>query len=274
VRRSAVTNPPGNAVPVPAEPERAASSEEPPRRPDGSGAVARQRWRLYVARPASDEPDVRPTGEGASWAAILAGAGLPLAGESSGRPRVVPAAPLPLGIAGEREVVDIFLTARQTGIEVRRAVADALPAGWRLVDLHDVWAGAPAAPAAVVAADYQVVVAGAARWAVEGAALALLGAESLPRERRREKRATSYDLRPLLLDLRVRSADGDGVTLAMRLRHRPDAVGRPEEVVAALAGPPAAPLPSVLLVRSVVRERLVLVGDEESPSGDEGSRRG
>jgi hypothetical protein len=60
----------------------------------------------------------------------------------------------------------------------------------------------------------------------------------------------------------------------MRLRHRPDAVGRPEEVVAALAGPPAAPLPSVLLVRSVVRERLVLVGDEESPSGDEGSRRG
>ncbi len=252
---------------APAASDSPASSGQAPRRPDGSAVSARQRWRLYVSRPAAGEAEVRSAGEGAGWAAILAGAGLPLAGEGGGRPRVVPAAPLPLGIAGEREVVDVFLTARRPGIEVRRAVVDALPAGWRLLDLHDVWVGALAAPAAVVAADYRVVVADVARWTVEGAILALLGARSLPRERRREKRTTSYDLRPLLLDLRVRSAAGNGVTLAMRLRHGPEGVGRPEEVVAALAGPPAAPLPAVPFVRSVVRERLILVGDEESPPG-------
>ncbi len=238
----------------------------------------RQRWRLYVAQPAADVPDRGAGPGGRSWAAILGSTALPLAGEGS-RVRVAPAAPLPLGIAGEREVVDAYLVERRTIADVRAAIVHALPPGWRLVDLHDVWVGAPAAPAAAVAADYRVVVAGAARWALEGAALALLEARSLPRERRREKRTTAYDLRPLLLDVRVSGGSADGVTLTMRLRHAPDAVGRPEEVVAALedltvptiGSPPAAtigtpPAPAgPLVVRSVVRERLVMAGDPGAP---------
>ena len=112
--------------------------------------------------------------------------------------------------------------------------------------LHDVWVGPPSAPAAVLAADYRVLLAGPPRWAVEGAVLALLAAAALPRERRREKKTAAYDLRPLILGLEVRASDESGVTLAMRLRHAADAVGRPEEVVAALGEPPAAPrqLPS------------------------------
>ncbi len=248
-------------------------------------APPRQRWRLYVAQPAAGVPERGAGAGGRSWAAILASSALPLAGEGS-RVRVAPAAALPLGIAGEREVVDLYLAERRTIAEVRAAVVDALPSGWELVDLHDAWVGAPAAPAAVVAADYRVVVAGAARWALEGAALALLEASSLPRERRREKRTTTYDLRPLLLDLSVRGGGAEGVTLAMRLRHAPDAVGRPEEVVAALgdrtvlvAGEPATalrsrPIPPLgelpapagpLVVRSVVRERLIMAGDPGAP---------
>ena len=238
----------------------------------------RQRWRLYVAQPAADVPDRGALPGGRSWAAILGSTALPLAGEGS-RVRVAPAAPLPLGIAGEREVVDAYLVERRTIAEVRAAVVDALPPGWRLVDLHDVWVGAPAAPAAVVAADYRLVVAGAARWVLEGAALALLEAGSLPRERRREKRTTAYDLRPLLLDVRVIGGSADGVDLTMRLRHAPDAVGRPEEVVAALEdltasargtspagiiGTPPAPA-GPLVVRSVARERLVMAGDPGAP---------
>ncbi|MFH0751470.1 MAG: TIGR03936 family radical SAM-associated protein [Chloroflexota bacterium] len=175
------------------------------------------------------------------------------------------AAPLPLGIAGEREVVDIYLAERLPVADVRAAVSAALPPGWSLVDLHDVWLGAPAAPAAVVAADYRVVVAGAPRWALEGAALAILGAAALPRERRREKKPAAYDLRPFLLRLAVRDSDASGVTLAMRLRHGAEGVGRPEEVVAALGEPPAAPFPSPLEVRSVVRERVVLADDPDAP---------
>ena len=111
-----------------------------------------------------------------------------------------------------------------------------------------------------------MLLAGPPRWAVEGAVLALLGAASLPRERRREKKTTAYDLRPLILGLEVRASDGMGVTLAMRLRHAPDAVGRPEEVVAALGEPPAS-LGEPPTVRSIVRERIVMADDPDAPPG-------
>jgi len=179
---------------------------------------------------------------------------------------VAPAAPLPPGVAGEREVVDLYLAERLPAPAVRAAVAAALPAGASLVDLQDVWVGAPSTPSSVVAADYRVLLGGPPRWAVEGAVLALLGAASLPRERRREKKTTAYDLRPLILGLEVRASDGRGLTLAMRLRHAPDAVGRPEEVVAALGEPPAS-LGETPTVRSIVRERIVMADDPDAPSG-------
>ena len=84
---------------------------------------------------------------------------------------------------------------------------------------------------------------------------------------RREKKVASYDLRPLLLGLSVRASGGDGVTLAMRLRQATDAVGRPEEVMAALGEPPAPPLAGSLEVRAIARERLVLADDPDAPPG-------
>jgi radical SAM-linked protein len=181
------------------------------------------------------------------------------------RGRVVPAAPLPLGIAGEREVVDVYLAERLPAAAMRQAVVPALPAGWRLVDLHDVWVGAPAPPAAVVAADYRVEVAAPPRAALEVAAGELLAAASLIRERRREKRTTVYDLRPLLLRLEVRGGVASSTVVSLRLRHDQDAVGRPEEVLAALAEPPAPPLSTPLAVVAIVRERLVMLDDLDAP---------
>jgi hypothetical protein len=178
------------------------------------------------------------------------------------------AAPLPLGIAGEREVVDVFLATRVPGAAVRDALGAALPDGWSLVDLHDVWVGAAAAPATVVAADYRVVVVGAPAAAVGDAARALLAAPALARPGRRDRQAAGYDLRPLLGALEVRGADAADVTIAMRLRHGPAGVGRPEEVVAALGEPPASPLPGALRVVSITRERLVLAGDAGGPAGE------
>ncbi len=171
-----------------------------------------------------------------------------------------------MGIAGEREVVDLYLVECLPAATIRAAVTAVLPAGLSLVDLHDVWVGAPSAPAGVVAADYRAHLAGPARWMIEGAVLALLGATTLPRERRREKGTTAYDLRPLILGIEMRRSDASGVTLAMRLRHAPDGVGRPEEVVAALGEPPAPPLPVALVVHSIVRERIVMADDPEAPA--------
>lgn len=225
-------------------------------------SIPRQRWRLYVAQPAAVTPGEQ-AGGARGWGAILASAGLPIAGDSASRARVILAAPLPLGIAGEREVVDVVLTERMPIASVREAVRSALPSGWSLVGIHDVWLGAPAAPAAVTAAVYRVVVAGPSRIRLEAAARELLAAATLPRERRREKRTTAYDLRPLLLAVETHAAGAAGVTLRMRLRHGPDAVGRPEEVVAALGEPPAPPLEAAPEVIEIVRERVVLADDTE-----------
>ena len=234
---------------------------------NGEPGAARQRWRLVLRVPASSFPGERPS-SARGWSDSLLAGGLPLALAGSGRqPRVTPAAALPLGISGEREIVDVYLAERLPVAEVRARLEAALPSDVTLVDLHDVWLGAPAAPATVRAADYRVEAAGAAGTAVAEAAVVaaaarLLAASSLPRERRREKRTTSYDLRPLLDRLEVSAWDdgapgGRAGTLRMRLRHGPEAVGRPEEVLAALDEA----IGSRLEARSIVRERVVLEGE-------------
>ncbi len=229
--------------------------------------MPRQRWRLYLRLPAVTVPGSLPAGAGA-WAALLGECGLPLAGEA-GKGRVVPAAQLPLGFAGEREIVDVVLGARLTLVEVRERLRAGLPASVDLVELHDVWVGAPSASAAVIAADYRVMLAGVPAPVLRLAAESLLAASTLPRERHREKKTQSFDLRPLILSLSVSAvlrpsgadSDAPSTLLRVRLRHRPDAVGRPEDVVSALGEPPAPPLGETIRVLEVVRERLLLAGD-------------
>ena len=212
-------------------------------------------------------PGELPAGAGA-WASLLEQCGLPLAGEP-GRGRALPAAQLPLGVAGEREIVDVLLSVRLPAAEVRERIRTGLPPAVELVDLHDVWMGAPSASAALVAADYRVEVAEVPPRGLQTAADALLAVSTLPRERRREKKTQTLDLRPLIVSLSVAAvlspagaaADAPTAVLRMRLRHRPDAVGRPEDVVAALAEPPAPPLGGDVRVLRIVRERL-LTGDD------------
>ncbi len=200
---------------------------------------AQQRWRCYLRLPAAAAPEEAPAGA-RGWARLFTDAGLPMAGEESGRGRVVPAAQLPLGVSGDREVVDLVLCERMPVARVRELVAAALPPSVALVDLHDVWLGAPAAPAAVVAADYEVAASGPAAAALRAVVATVLEAVVLSRHRQRDRAVRTYDLRPLILSLDV--ADWSDATspepagrLRMRLAHGPAAVGRPEEVVAALA---------------------------------------
>lgn len=235
----------------------------------GEQGAPRQRWRLTLRVPACAAPGERPAGARA-WSDALLAAGLPVAVAPGGEhARVTPAAALPLGISGEREIVDVLLADRLPVAEVRARLAAALPADVELVDIHDVWLGAPAAPAAVRAADYRVTAAGALAAAVRAAAANLLAAPSLRRERQREKRTTTYDLRPLLDRLEVVAWDdgapgGPAGILRMRLRHAPEAVGRPEEVLAALAEV----VGSCLETRSIVRERVLLEGEPGDRTGE------
>jgi hypothetical protein len=167
------------------------------------------------------------------------------------------AAPLPLGIAAEGELAELFLTERVPAWRIREAVEGALPTGWRLVDLFDVWAGGPALAGRVVGADYRIEIEDELEsGSVEAGARGLLAARELVRVRQKGDTAVSYDLRPLLIDLAV-VREGSPLTLRVRTRIHPElGTGRPEEVVAALGER----LGRELVVRSVIREGLVLAG--------------
>jgi radical SAM-linked protein len=219
----------------------------------------RQRWRIVFER-AADAPEPLAPGAAAveTFVARLEAAGIIVA-RSGNRPRLTLAAPLPIGMSGDRELADLFTTARQPIALVRRAIKGALPAGHRLVDLHDAWLGEPALAAQLEAADYRIEIepvdGGAAVLAQ--ACQALLEAETLPRTRTKGGRDVTYDLRPLFADVRAIDV-GQTTVLEIRTRFSPErGAGRPDEVLAALSE--AADLP--LIARQTRRTRLWLASE-------------
>ncbi len=224
--------------------------------------VPRQRWRIVFRR---DEGarflahlDVMKL-----WERALRRAGIPVAATEgfNPRPRIVFAAPLPLGMLAEREVVDIVLSERLTVADLRGRLERDLPEGFALVGLYDVWLNAPSVAARLASATYRLDIAGADEAAVRCAVAGLLAADRVERERQKDKRTVVYDLRPLVIGvdvLRWDDAGGDG-TLRIEVRHSQDGgTGRPEEVVADLAARIGRDLTTTL----TVRERLTLVDED------------
>ena len=204
-----------------------------------------------------------------AWEAAIAGSGLPVAMSDAPtpRPRIAFGAPIPMGVAAEAELIDVYLTERVPTWRVREALEGRLPAGWSLGDLYDVWLAGPALPGQVAAAVYRIVLAPAEQAGaigttidasvVAGAASSLLMARSLPRERIKGGGPVAYDLRPLLVDLTVRDP-GPPVVVAATTRFHPElGSGRPEEVIAALGDEIGRPLTA----ETVVRERLLLADE-------------
>lgn len=163
-------------------------------------------------------------------------------------------------MAAERELAEIVLTETLPAWRVRDAFTSCLPAGWSLVDLHDVWLGAPALAGLVRGAVYHVTLDGDENQAaVAAAASALIDATEVIRTRLKGGAAVAYDLRPLLAAIDITDP---GPPLVLRIETRIDperGSGRPEEVVAAMSGLLGRPFGYA----SIVRERLILA-DETS----------
>jgi radical SAM-linked protein len=218
----------------------------------------RQRWRLVVARdavaPGTSQRDIAD-----AWTSAIEAAGLPLARTEGDRPRprISFGAPLPVGMAAERELIDVVLCERWPAWRVREALADRLPPGWRLVELIDVWLAGPPLAGRVAAADYRLEI----RSPVDAAELAraasgLLLAGHLPRARAKGDGTVRYDLRPLVIDVEVEA--GPPVVVRTRTRFHPElGTGRPEEVLAELGDR----IDTSLEAASITRERLLLLED-------------
>jgi radical SAM-linked protein len=230
--------------------------------PPEHAAEPRQRWRLVVARD-PDAPEATQRDVAAAWVAALDDAHLPLmsAEGTRGRSRVSFAAPLPVGMTAEYELIDVVLTERLPVGQVRDALVDRLPSGWRLIDLFDVWLAGPPLAGRVVAADYRIELADEPDPdGLRQAAADLLAADRIARERQKGGATVTYDLRPLLISVSV----VDGSPLVIRTRTRFDqerGTGRPEEVIGALGNRIGTPL----AIRRIVRERVLL--DEDVSDG-------
>ncbi|MFL5681857.1 MAG: TIGR03936 family radical SAM-associated protein [Chloroflexota bacterium] len=230
-----------------------------------ASAPARQRWRLVLAR-SVDATDLGGRELADAWESALEASGLPaFIPVGRGRARVAFAAPIPAGLVAEAELADILLTSFEPAWRVRAALEVVLPSGWRLVDLYDVWLGAPALAGQIVAADYRITVSGADVPDLARAAATLLAANHLSRERQKGNQTVTYDLRPLIADLEV-VGPGPAAVLRTRTRFHPElGTGRPSEVVAALAEAAGVPLAT----RSIVRERLVLAGPPDGSQAED-----
>ena len=236
----------------------------------------RQRWRLVVARDEAAR-DLLHRDVTAAWDAGLVASGLPIqmSEGATPRPRVTFAAPAPVGMFAERELIDVVLTELVPLRDVRAAVAVAAPNGYRVVDVFDVWLGRPALAALVVAGDYRAAVAegvGDGRVGllgspeVEAAIAGLLAAPRIEQPRSKGQGMVTIDIRPHIRTLRATGlpagpSPGAEVELWMRLRLGGEGgVGRPEEVVAALGER----LGRVLVPVRITRERIVLADDPDA----------
>ena len=234
----------------------------------------RQRWRVVFARD-DGARFLSHLDAMRLWERAFRRGNIPVASSEgfNPRPKLVFAAPLVLGMLAEHDLVDLFLAERLTAPDLRDRLARGMPRGYRVVDLHDVWVGAPAIAPQIVAADYRATVLNVEQARLAEAVARLLAAEQLPRERHKESRSIPYDLRPLVLELRASAPDPeaalpDGAVPAaglwMRLRHSQEGgSGRVDEIVAALAddlGLASDAAPQIEIVRPV-RERVWLAGE-------------
>jgi radical SAM-linked protein len=211
-----------------------------------------QRWRIAFRR-GSPALELGPSEIARAWEAGLAASGIPvlLSAAATPRPRLTFAAPLPAGRPAEHDLADLVLSERWKLPNLRPRLVAALPAGFELVDLYDVWLGAPSITAALGATSYRAAVGGAAVVDLARAAEQLLSAPRLERIRAKADRGVPYDLRPLILGLAVAGSAGSGAdpvaaaspahdgpsgaTLRMVLRTSADGPsGRPDEVLLAL----------------------------------------
>jgi radical SAM-linked protein len=229
-------------------------------RPSDAASEARQRWRITYAR---DVVDADAVGRAAidAWGEALTLSGLPVtrATADDRRPRVAFAAPLPAAARGERELLDLWLLERLPAWRVRASLEPSLPDAHHWVDAEDVWLGAPALAGQLAAADWRIELDApdddAARDRLTRAVDELAAATSIPRVRTKGTTEKTYDLRPLLLDLRLEPASGSSVELRARTGFDSAlGAGRPDEVVAAVAD--AAGLS--LEIRSMTRMQLLL----------------
>ncbi len=153
----------------------------------------------------------------------------------SPHPRISLAAPLPVGITSEAELMDVFIARLVSPHWFTTAVSQQLPPGIEILGVYQVALTMPSLQSQVRYAEYRVEVeAEEGRRDIESAISALLSVEHLPWHHQRDTGQRSYDLRALIDDLWLIDWRHPYCAIGMRLRCDSSGSGRPEQVASAL----------------------------------------
>jgi radical SAM-linked protein len=195
------------------------------------------------------------------WERALRRADLPLLYKRgfNPQPHIQFASPLGVGFTGNREPVDIVLSPPVPLDELLPRIRRALPPGVTLHEGHEIGLKAPALQAALIGADYTIILYAdldeLPSPTVEAALRAFLATTTLWRERERKRTRYTYNLRPLIHEVRYLGYDpvAEEHRIFLRVQQRAGATGRPDEVVDALGFGD--------LARTLRRDRLYFADD-------------
>lgn len=176
-----------------------------------------------------------------AWERAVKEAGLALSYSQGKRatPQISIAAPLPHRVTSDWELADVFLDERAEPEKALASLRGRLPAGMEAIAVSEVGVNGPSLQSQLRWAEYDVEIpkdeisAGKVRDAIQ----ALLRPLTFPTEYRRETKVRQYDLRPLILDLRLEEETENSVVLAMRLRAEQEMTGRADQVTLAMRLP-------------------------------------
>lgn len=165
-------------------------------------------------------------------------------------PRIYLASPLPLGVVGESELMDVVLSSPVTPHSLLAGINRQLPPGISVLQVIGVPLNASSLQAVVRQAEYRVEVpASISAEEAETRIACLLDLESLPWFHQRQDTRREYDLRRMIFDLWLEDSSPAGHIISMLLRCDSEGTGRPEQVIKALElGEPL----------SICRRRLIL----------------
>ncbi len=171
------------------------------------------------------------------WERTFHRAQMPLAYSAgfSPHPRLSLAAPLPVGVTSEAELMDVFVTKLVSPHWFTTSVSRQLPLGIEILGVYQIVLNMPSLQSQVRYAEYRVEVETEKEQKDIASALSsLLSLEHLPWRHQRDTGRRNYDLRALIDDLWLIDWHSGYCTVGMRLRCDNSGSGRPEQVAAVL----------------------------------------
>ena len=154
------------------------------------------------------------------------------------QPKIQLAVPLPVGFHGSNEFIDIWFTDDFLKKDILVSMQKNLPVGINLISMEEIPDNLKALNGLADSAEYTATLLDSNLdfIALQDSLDALMDKKVIERERNKKR----YDLRPLILGLKLQNTDSTNIQIHMHLLARSGASGRPDEVIKELGIDPAA----------------------------------